>query len=238
MLVSDVVRDLSVDLNDQVPGYEYTRWTKEQLAVYVAEALLQLAALPEIRRYFTKRVIIPLDAGFVWQGACAECTQVVRILGESSSSGQLLRQLRRMEDAEDNIWAGDVFSAHCASSPKDYKMTGYSVNAADPSQFMVFPPVPYGQKRYVVADCYQEPDGTNMSTDVPDKLIAIVKQWALYRALMVDSENSPTITGVAERHNQTYFKLIETMLSLEALKDNDDGADRSGVRGVPQQTRK
>lgn len=238
MLVSDIVRALSIDLNDQVPGYEYTRWTKEQLAMYVAEALLQLSALPEFRRYFTKRIIIPLDAGHVWQGDCAECTQVVRILGESDSKGTLLRQLRRLTDAEDNTWAGDVLNSRCASSPKRYKMTGYSVSSDDPSQFMVFPPVPYGQQRYVVAECYQEPDGTDMATDVPDKLIAIVMQWALYRALMVDSENSPTIIGVAERHNQTYFKLIETMLSLEALKDNDDGADRSGVRGVPQQARK
>jgi hypothetical protein len=238
MLVSQIVHDVSVDLNDQVPGYEYTRWTREQLASYISEALLQLSALPEIRRYFTKRVIIPLDAGYVWQGSCGECTQIVRVIGESNSAGSLLRTLRRLEDAEDNTWTGDVMNAHCAPSPKGYRMTGYTVNATDSSQFMVFPPVPYGQQRYVVAECYKEPDGTNMMTEVPDKLLAIVKQWVLYRALMVDSENSPTIIGVAERHNQTYFKLIETMLSLEALKDNDDGADRSGVRGVPQQARK
>lgn len=238
MLVSAIVHDLSVDLNDQIPGYEYTRWPESQLAVYVAEALLHLADLPEVRRYFTKRVIIPVESGYVWQGACADCTRIVRILGESNSSGIITKRLRRIEDEEDFEWAGDVFASCGASSPKDYSMNGYSINIDDPSQFMVTPPVPAGQTHYVVAECYQQPDGTDMFTDVPDVLVALVKQWALYRAFSVDSENSPTITDVAERHRATFFKLIESMLALEDRKVAAYGADRSGVRGVQEQARK
>ena len=43
----------------------------------------------------------------------------------------------------------------------------------------------------------------------------MVKQWMLYRALSVDSENNPTITELANTHQKTYFNLMKALLEAE-----------------------
>ena len=40
MTVQDIIGDVSRDLNDQEPGYEYTRWSVAQLQSYLSEALI------------------------------------------------------------------------------------------------------------------------------------------------------------------------------------------------------
>ena len=45
MKASQIIFDVSRDLNDQVVGAEYVRWTEDQLRSYYAEALVSLAEI-------------------------------------------------------------------------------------------------------------------------------------------------------------------------------------------------
>ena len=49
MKAARIIEDVSRDLNDQEPGYEYTRWTQAQLASYLREALLDAAPYVKVK---------------------------------------------------------------------------------------------------------------------------------------------------------------------------------------------
>ena len=55
----------------------------------------------------------------------------------------------------------------------------------------------------------------------------MVKQWMLYRALSMDSENNPAITQLAASHRDTYFKLVEAEMARKLLEENADGRVRA-----------
>ena len=47
----------------------------------------------------------------------------------------------------------------------------------------------------------------------------LVKQWMLYRALAIDSENNATITKLAEQHKQTYFDLLKLAMAKQQAEE-------------------
>lgn len=210
MIASSVIAEVSHDLNDQVPGYEYTRWSVEQLHSYLREALVAVGH--QFQKEFVGMVIVELEPGGDWQKAC-DCSSIVRIVGESTKSGKLRRYLRKIADVEADLWTGDI--SHCPARGKDYAIDGYSISVVDDSLFRVYPPVPPNVTKYVLVECFKEPDGYSLDTDVPEKLVVMVKQWMLYRALSVDSENNPTITELANTHQKTYFNLMKALLEAE-----------------------
>lgn len=218
MKIADVIRDVSVDLNDQVPGYEYTRWSIGQLQTYLREALIDVST--QLRDLFIERIIVKLKPGGSWQTAC-DCTSILRIVGEVTADGDLLRYLSRSLDIEENTWAGPVQG--CRVAPKDYVMTGYTTSAVDDKEFKVSPPVPPGVTKYVMVECYKRPDGEDLNGSVPDEAEAMIKQWMLYRALSVDSENNPSIIELAATHQKTYFNLLQAAVLRREMEKMDDG---------------
>lgn len=213
MKTSDIIREVSADLNDQVPGYEYTRWTTAQLYSYFAEAYgmyLEEYLLAEYDTLFRTRRVVKILPGTNWQEAC-DCQHIVRVLGETTADGKHLRTLQRMDDEDNNTWLGFPRQA-CGSSPGE-RLRGYSISADDDGLFRVVPPVKGGQVRYVLVDCYTDPDDYDrtppgMEDVLPRAFISMAKQWMLYRALMVDSENNSTIISVADKHRETFFQLL------------------------------
>lgn len=226
MQAGDVIREVSVDLNDQMPGYEYTRWSVPQLQSYLREALIDVSM--KLSYLFVGRVVVRVNTVAGWQVADCGCTHIKRVIGEATSDGTLLRYLTRRADIEENVWAGPV-GQRCPISPKDYVMSGYMVNALDDQEFQVFPPVPPGLNKYVLVECYKRPDGLSAGESVPDESVAMVKQWMLYRALSIDSENNPTIIDLARTHQKTYFDLLQAAVVQRELEKSDDD---SRVRAV------
>lgn len=225
MTGADIIYEVSVDLNDQEPGYEYTRWPVHQLQSYLREALLYVGK--RMQDWFIERVILTVEPGADWQTGCPD-GDIIRIIGESNKNGALLRTLRRVDDDDSAIWPSESF--RCVQ-PGNYKMESYSVSATDSSMYKVYPPVPYGGVRYVLAECYTEPDG-GLTTSVNAQAVAIVKQWMLYRALSMDSENNPTIVQLAQEHKKTFFDLLNLVTQTELLETADD----SSVRQVRNRT--
>lgn len=230
MTISDIVAGLSLDLNDQVPGYEYTRWKPEQLAAYVREAYASITEILGSREDFIKLRVVKLATGARQQTAC-DCTKILRVRGESTSDGRVTRVLQEFEDDTATTWVGGPVTRCSVDSA--YQMRGYSIDKVTQKSFIIIPPVPAGQVRYALIECYIEPDISSDSFDIPLRYVALVKQWALYRALIVDSENNPAIQAVATKHQESYFHLLHqlrTQWQENKMKDEDDV--NRGVRAV------
>lgn len=239
MQTADVIREVSSDLNDQVPGYEYTRWTVDQLYSYLVEAYglyLEEYLLAEYEDLFRTRRIVKVLPGSNWQEAC-DCQHIVRVLGETTADGTHIRTLQRMTDEDNNTWPGFSRSA-CKSSPGE-RLRGYSINDEDDSLFRVVPSVPGGQVRYVLVDCYTDPDEYDrtppgMDDTLPREFVGMAKQWMLYRALMVDSENNSTIIQVADKHRETFFQLLTAYKQRKQQeKENEKERERERRSSVP-----
>ena len=231
MKAARIIEDVSRDLNDQEPGYEYTRWTQAQLASYLREALLDAA--PYVKDLFLAKTVVRAEPGGGWQKACS-CTDIVRIEGVSDADGRLLYSLQRLPDDDAYDWEGRT-AGRCATASA-WKGRGYAVNSADESEFRLAPPLPGGLPDvYVLVRCYALPEDVDGSTDVPSELEAAVKQWMLYRALSVDSENNAAITELAVRHRQSYTDLLNRM--IQRRKDEEAERERRDhpVRPVQKQ---
>lgn len=228
MRVADIVHDLSVDLNDHAPGYEYVRWSASQLSSYVLEAWLPLAARLWDRK--VHHVVVRLEAGTDWHSACRDCTRILRVVGESDADGTVFRHLNRRRDSDTLAWPCEV--TRCVATGDGYCMDGYTVNRNDPKLFRVWPPVSGKDVRHVVVECYRRPtaEGFGMGSEIDDDMVAAVKQWALYRALSVDSENNVAVTQLAATHQKTYFQLVDALVAQFLLEREMDDERPDPVR--------
>lgn len=218
---ADIIYEVSLDLNDQEPGYEYARWTREQLQIYLKEGLLHLSAA--MKSWFVESEIVELKPGANWQQVC-DCTKLLRIIGETDSEGNIIRYLSRQEDSEMNLWAGPV--RRCPVSAADYEIESYSISSTRKNAFTVHPPVPLGVTKFVMVECFAQPKG-GMDDEVPADAVPIVKQWMLYRALSVDSENNTAIIGLAKAHNDSFFNLIKMAIEFERMEEQRHGTTRT-----------
>ena len=223
MRTHDIIRQVSLDLNDQESGYEYTHWPYEQLASYLQEALDYVYGA--LKYLFTAKVVVPLEYGDVWQSAC-QCDDIQRVLGTTNAEGtRILKRLRKRTDDDNIFWRSD---SSC-SRGKPYEAESYMINATDHRSFMVFPPVPAtAPRQYVLIECYMPP-AVHSEEDMPFEITGAVKQWMLYRAMMIDSENNAAIAEIGLKHRETFFKLVEDLVKmrmLEEAKDEGNGAVR------------
>lgn len=243
MTTAEVIRDVSNDLNDQEQGYEYTRWTVDQLYSYFTEAYalyIEEYLLSEHEKLFRTRRVVTIPPNADWMEAC-DCEHIVRVLGEATQDGRIIRTLQRVEDSDNNTWFGN--SGPCVRHPDQQTLRGYTINEDDDSLFKVTPKLSGGQTRYVVVDCYTDPEEFDRTPpglqDVPAReFVSMAKQWMLYRALMVDSENNSTIISVADKHRETFFALLKDYRQRKQQeKENEKERRRerernAGVRAV------
>lgn len=212
MTPDDIVRQVSIDLNDYAPGHEFTTWPAAQLKAYVIEGM-QTAFIyrPDL---FIKTKVVKLTPGSAVQKFC-DCTQVRRVLGQCNANGRLLYPVRKKKHTDKTMW----FGRKCAVNPAQYKLREYSIDD-DTDAVWVDPIPPGGQDVYVLIECSEEPTAENV-TEVSTELRAAVIQWALFRAKMVDSENSTTISAVAKEHKTTFFQLLKAQVVLKTLVESD-----------------
>ena len=230
MKASDIIYEVSLDLNDQVTSAEYTRWPVKQLQPYYQEALLELA--DAYRQLFTKTMVVSLSSGAGWQSACC-CTHILRIIGESTEDGDIISYVQQRMDDNVYLWPGAVNSQCILQSIENSTpATGYSINKIQDNFFKVYPPVLPGQKRYVLLECYQEPDGSDLDFDVPNRLVQAIKQWMLYRALIVDAENNPAIAEIAKTHLTTYQSLLKELAFYSREQKESQDAGNNTVRAA------
>lgn len=218
MEVGAIIKQVSLDLNDQVDGYEYTRWSQEQLLSYVREAVIDVSIM--LKHLFYKQVLVKVEQAAVWQKPC-DCTEIIRVIGEADESGRITRMLLPMQDNDAGMFGNEL--ERCVSTKRsDYAMSRYSLYAPDHAFFRVYPPVPVGVDKWVMLECFVRPIVEDMGFNVPDELVTLVKHWVIYRALMVDSENNATVTEVAMNHFKVHQELFKGLMALRARETADD----------------
>lgn len=229
MTPSDVIREISFDLNDQEPGYEYVRWPREQLASYLQEALNYACLV--LKDLFIDKVVVQLEPGDVWQEAC-DCEEIIRVLGLTDASGsRILKRLRRTADDGSLLWQGSDRSF--CSYDRILSPESYTINSIDGKSFKVSPPVSGASSKtyYVLLECFSPPSVED-GDDIPFDITMAVKQWVLFRALMIDSENNQTIAQVATQHRDTFYKLITDIKTMRMMELTDDGARNNTAQPV------
>ena len=221
MRTHDIIRQVSLDLNDQESGYEYTHWPYEQLASYLQEALDYVYGA--LKYLFVAKVVVPLEYGDVWQSAC-QCDDIQRVLGTTNAEGtRILKRLRKRTDDDTILWRSPT-AAICARG-RTYEAESYMINATDHRSFMVFPPVPAtAPRQYVLIECYMPP-AVHSEEDMPFEITGAVKQWMLYRAMMIDSENNAAIAEIGLKHRETFFKLVEDLVKMRMLEEARDAGN-------------
>ena len=103
--LQEVVRQVSVDLNDYAPGFEFTTWTEPQLTAYVIEGLqVAYQVRPDL---FLDAHVLKLESGTSIQRPCG-CTQIRRVYGVCNSDGHVLYGIRKRKDTDKLKWYGSV----------------------------------------------------------------------------------------------------------------------------------
>ncbi len=230
MKIKDIITDVSRDLNDQEAGYEFTRWSAEQLQSYLIEALLTDSY--DLKDLFHQTVVVKLIPDGNWQDTC-ECSEILRVIGECTKGGTVTSYLKRTYDDEMLYWSGDVYPK--CTDPDEYKPLSYAISETDTSKFRVYPPVPPGVDRYVLIQCYHAPTGESLSENIPDEMVAMLKQWMLYRALIMDAENNATITTIAGAHLTAHDSLLKRAVERRERERVLRERDANNLRAIQNQ---
>lgn len=204
-----IIQQVSLDLNDQLSNYEYTHWTASQLDSYLSEALLTLCYdLPEL---FYENMIVTLDPNKVWQEPCSECSEIIKVYGEVDANGNVTKVFYQKKDSD--IFEGADFGYSVCSNPNNASdVFAYSINTIDNKSFRIYGNLnPLETNRRVMIQCFKEVD-PNLD-DIPVRLVAAIKQWMLYRAMVIDAENNSTIAQIGAKHLETYTYLVQQLVS-------------------------
>lgn len=226
MTVNQIILDVSTDLNDQLNGYEYISWSYTQLLSYLKESLGYITeALFDSDSGGVKLYQHETDPSLLWQSVC-DCKTITRV--SLINSDGTYKTLRLINDDPKMMWTEcnpSVCGGGCIDS--------YIINKNDRSLFRLLPPTSYPVK--VAVECYSKQDiDIDLSTDIDKAYIAPIKQWMLYRALSVDSENNQAIFTLAQTHQQTYFSLVKELnqkyITERAYNDRMGQTQDSGYR--------
>ena len=101
------------------------------------------------------------------------------------------------------------------------------INATDGRSFKVFPPVSATAKNdtHVLVECNVPPSAD--SGNVPFEVVAAVKQWMLFRAMLLDSENNAAIAEIGVQHRDTFYRLVQDLRQLRTLEEADAEGNRA-----------
>lgn len=229
MLVPDIIRSVSLDLNDQEPGNEYIHWPYEQLRHYLFEAMQQISQVAH--KLFIQRKIIKVESGATWQKACCDCDQIVRIIGETDANGNLLHTLRRVQDNPDNEWPVSVPDM-CPVTSDTYEMDGYSISSIDDTYFQIIPAVPKGAVRYIMLECFVGVHEITDEYDVLWRFVTMVKMWMLGRAYMMDSENTPAVFELGTKYMALWDKQLQLLVAALDSEEKEKKIGNDSVGAV------
>lgn len=228
MFIGSLLDLLAVDLNDAAPGHAFTTWSKEQLGAYLEEAI-QLAFLERPDLFLEERVLKVEPCALRHEVEC--CTKIRRVLGQCDARGRVTHMLRPRKLDMRMVWTGRT----CATSPKTFKLTQYAIDDMDDSIWL-WPQVPAGQDVYVLVQCAVLPTNVGEGYDVPEELVPAVRQWALYRAKVIDAEVNQTVAQIATDHKQTFWQLLQASAGAPPIGEEVDNAPSAAARGVPSGT--
>lgn len=216
MNIKSLLYQVAVDLNDAAPGHEFTTWSEQQLRAYLEEAIqTAFTRRPDL---FIQTRVVKVEPCSVVQDVC-DCTKLRRVIGQTDENGRIIKLLRPRKRDDALLWTGRT----CHKSPKEFQLSHYTIDEAS-NKLWLYPQVPAGLDVYVLLECVVMPEAIDDNTTIPPELVGAVVQWALYRAKMVDGENSPTVVSVANAHKAAFWELLTAQAEQKSVAvEGDDG---------------
>jgi hypothetical protein len=202
MKISAILSGYSQDLNDA----QAITWPTSQLLSWYQEGVALLAtAVPE-KAY--KRVIVPIQPCQEVTEVCA-CENIHSVIGLCDEYGRVTKRLREVS-----------FDEATALPPKRYTgpTTAYAPDsyAVDRrlNMVQVFKAPPPNYVGYLLLECLPKqsaPLSFDSETDLSNTELAIVRQWVLWSARMVDDLDATANTSAA-----AHKAMFEQLLGLYA----------------------
>jgi hypothetical protein len=233
MQLGTVLNDLARDLNDAEEGHEFATWSRAQLTGYLNEGLCH--AFTTRPNDFVSTVVLKLDPGRV-QAPC-DCMILHQILGQCDGDGNLLGPpIPRRSDAVTFQWTKPGCPPRRAPGG-GFRLSGYNADSKSTGLFTVTPAVPPNVDVYLLAECSNPPgalDAGSLDTAMSDcRTLSAAKQWAIFRALMVENESANAVQ-VASVHLQVFFKLLDLQYTKEMAQQlGVPGGVLPGLMGAP-----
>jgi hypothetical protein len=213
VLVKRLTDAIGDELNDIEPGYEHTRWSLAALYEYITEALEQLAALrPEL---FTVSRVVQLTPGANQRipddfGKLLEVTQNT---DENGVPGAPILQ-------SNYVLMKHFNKPHCNMVDG---VTSYKMNPNNQRVFIVNPPATAHPQQYVEVLGQINPvniTSTMQVLDLPGGSVNTyynaLKDWALYRAFMRDTESQSSLAR-AQHHYESFYQFLHLKVNLDGF---------------------
>jgi hypothetical protein len=231
LVAGSLFRACAIELND----LEYVRWTKDDLAEYLTDAIAVMASLKPT--LFTVFEPLRLGIGAV-QTVPGEFTELVDILFNLHQDGTHGEPVNRGSFTA----ARALGRSSCA--PADgagYVVRSYTVHPENDTFFIVDPPVPAVNPLPIVWALVQrapnvimaETDGVVMANTTPETYRSTLLEWMLYRAFARDTESSDSFN-----RSQAHYKAFYQFLGLPP-RDRDGvpvaAKTRETLSGAPNQ---
>lgn len=231
LLAGELFRSCSIELND----LDYVRWTKDDLANYLTDAIAAMSALKPT--LFTVFAPLQLAPGAV-QTVPGEYTQLIDVLYNLYSDGT------QGEPVNQGSFTAARALGRASCTPAygvGYVVRSYTVHPENDTYFIVDPPVPaitplpavWALLRRAPVVITAETDAVVMANTTPETYRSMLLEWMLYRAFARDTESSDSFTK-----SQAHYKAFYQALGLPP-RDKDAvpvaASSRETVSGAPSQ---
>lgn len=213
MLVKRLTDAIGDELNDIEPGYEHTRWPLAQLFEYITEALEQIAALkPEL---FAVSETVRLQPGAL-QTVPFQFSKLLDVSANVNPDGS----------PGDPILPANFTLLRYFNKPSCIasigKVSSFRVDPNNPRMFLVNPPATSYPAQYVqlLGQTRPQPigsvnDDVQFSGGDAAMYFNAIKDWALYRAFMKDTESQSSMQR-ATQHYRGFYQFLNVKAQMDA----------------------
>lgn len=216
--LGEIVNRVTVLLQDADPDCPNTRWSQASLIDYINEALCRVAARrPDA---FSKTTEIALKPGALQTlpPAFASLNSVETSVGADGRE----TPVQQIDDRFAKIFSGKKClsrdrrcenpRAATADPCAAYTVKSFVKNPIDEKTFRVEPPVPPGCSPKVVATVVRKPthycaSDLDKCLDAECEFQALIVEWALYRAMSIDTE-SVSLARAAAAHLASFEQML------------------------------
>lgn len=205
LLAGQLFASCAIELND----LEYVRWTKDDLANYLTDAVAVMSALKPT--LFTVFVPLRLAPGAVQSvpGEYTELIDVIYNLNSDGSQGEYVSQ-------GSFTAARALGRSACTPTYGDgYVVRSYTVHPENDTYYIVDPPVPvvnpmpavWALVRRAPNVIVAETDEVVMANTTPETYRSALLEWMLYRAFARDTESSDSFTK-SQAHYKAFYQFL------------------------------
>ncbi len=220
--VSQFVSDASKQLNDQQEGREFTRWTRAFLVSKLNEALTEIQTYkPEA---FARKVDITLIPGRL-QSLDETLTglaggRLASIDKNKTGPETYEADFDLQRSFAPFVCCNETLELNAFGAPV-FNIVSFAIDAKNPKNFYVSPPVPAGLSPVVEATVngvppdYDATTDLNLEIDIEPKYTGSLMDYVIGKALEIDQESVTSLRD-ADRHLGRFYTMLGVKYKYQA----------------------